>query len=115
MPSCIRLEAKDGHLIAAPGEHAKGFHALDEELACHFGDTPDPKLWYYEWYNVIGLKLALGQTLEEAVTSLQKTLKDMRYRPKPATLNALAFQQRLVQIAEYLNANYTTDAWKEFK
>lgn len=99
MPTSVCFKAKDGHLIAAPGQHKDGFFRLDEEIARHFGDEPDNELWYYGWYDSIALMLALGKTLYQIE---QLFLDDQ-------------CNQRLIDIVRYLKENYDTDAWYEIK
>lgn len=35
---------------------------VDAEMCQHFNVPCDPKLWYLNWYNIIGFPLAMGES-----------------------------------------------------
>lgn len=89
MPNCFSLTRK--------GEKTPtDFIIVDEELCAMLGVPVHPTAWVEHWYNIIGLSLACGKSLEE----LTKQYKEEK-------------AERLVKIAEYLGENYVTNAWCE--
>jgi hypothetical protein len=85
MPSCFALYRK--------GEtEPMILHHVDLEMREHFGVEDDGN-WYKNWYNTIGLSLAIGHDLEK----IREFFPDK------------------VDVIEFLEANYSTDSWKEFK
>ena len=91
MPSCFQLIKK--------GETEPSIlQDVDTEMWNHFkgGEPKGNDRWYRSWYDIIGLGLAMGKTWNE--------LREM-YTDRP----------RLLEIIEYLEDHYTTDAWREFK
>lgn len=86
MPSCFALYYK------ANGEQAM-LNEVDTAMCQALGVEPDPERWYKNWYNTIGLGLAIGHDLNR--------LREF-------------FPDKLDVIA-YLEEYYTTKAWKEWK
>lgn len=70
---------------------------LDVDRAiCHrFEAVADDEHWYGNWYNVIGLYLALGKTMPQVVDLCKDT--------------------GLRHVACFMATNYTADAWYEHK
>ena len=87
MPSCFQLtlrgESEPMNLIK-----------VDEMICSHFNAPVDADKWYENWYNEIGLGLAMGRTWEQ--------IKDT-YSKWP----------EVVAIADYLEATFTTNSWYE--
>lgn len=90
MPNCFQLTKK--------GEfEPKELQLIDDEMWVKLTGTK-PELndkWYLNWYNLIGLALACGKSLEWCVNE---------FAGNP-----------LEKVAQFLEANYTTDAWFEHK
>jgi hypothetical protein len=84
MPNCYRLISKVDGQVA-------DFIAVDEAMCKHFGVEPHPKFWYWNWENVEGLACALG--------------KDWDWQR--------ANMPERKEIIDFLEANYTVDAWAE--
>lgn len=72
------------------------FTLIDEEICQHFGAPVDDDRYFMEWYNTIGLGLAIGKTWEQ----LEEIFKN-----SPTTLKIISF----------LRNNYTADAWYQHK
>lgn len=53
MPNYIQFRKND-EIVASP--------KVDDMMREHFGAEPDPKNWYRNWYNCIGIDLAFGMT-----------------------------------------------------
>ena len=91
MPNCVQLiDKKTGE----PAVLAR----VDDEIRGIFNAPEDKENWLFGWFDVIGLRLALGHSLEE----IQKELLEAK-------------DQELALIAQHLIENYTPKAWKEFK
>ena len=88
MPSCFQLTKK--------GEQAPArLQTVDDEMRVAFGADPDPDKWFEQWYNTIGLGLAMGHDW----VKLREIFKETA----------------LVAVVDWLEANYTTDSWYEHK
>lgn len=74
---------------------------IDEEMCKHFNVTCNPKLWYKNWYNIIGFSLATGSTFQ----SLREDF----------TINTNEWDgpEELLAITNWLDENFTKDAWVE--
>jgi hypothetical protein len=72
---------------------------VDEKICAHFGATPDPVHYFHNWEANIGLMLAVGKTFPE----IKKVCLD----------EGSDFGNRMALIADWLEANYTPDAWAE--
>jgi hypothetical protein len=92
MPNCFRLLDKQ------TGQAEKLAH-VDDLICQHFGAIPDPVHYYLQWYDVIGLPLALGKSWDEIKTRVLDGVNDDRYR----------------QIVDWLAERYTPDAWYQHK
>ena len=99
MPHCFELTDKKTGRVTPLIE-------IDRRLCEGFNITPDPKKWYYNWYNYIGLLLATGQSFDmiraDLATDADLNPDDSWYR-------------QMHSIASWLDRNYTARAWYEFK
>ena len=102
MPNCFSLTRKSD-LEAGPVV----LQVIDEEMCKHFGVPCDPKIYHAYWYQTIGFSLACGKTFEDI-------RDDVRSQIANAT-DILHNLQDLHQIAicDWLEANFTTNAWAE--
>lgn len=87
MPNCFTLTR-----LNKPEEGPVSLTKIDEEMCKHFNVECDPVKYYCEWYNTIGLMLAIGRTFEEIFEIFEGS-------------------ERTIEIAKWLQANFTTDAW----
>lgn len=93
MPNCFRLTRK--------GEREPiALQKLDEELCGLLGESVHPKFWVIGWYAVIGFAIATGKKLGS--TELREYVADM---PEET--------ERLLKILDYLEENFTDEAWVE--
>lgn len=90
MPNCFQLTSKE---TGKP----KNFVELDHDLCEHFGIEPNPERWLMNWYNFVGLALAMGKTFEEI-----RGFVDEDETP-------------LLDIIDYIDERYTADAWYQSK
>jgi hypothetical protein len=74
---------------------------IDDEMRVHFGVPPDKDNWYMDWYTFIGLPLACGKTF----TQIRAIYNDFYQAP------AFSDERRCVEIIDWLDANFTSDAW----
>jgi len=86
MPHCFSLTRKGEKETAT-------LQSVDDAMCAHFGTIPNPKEWYKNWYSTIGLGLAVGHSLQK--------LKE--------------FWPDKSEIIDWLDENYTSDAWREWK
>ena len=73
--------------------------ALDEEICRHLGVEVHPRFWVEGWYDTIGFQIAMGSRLGSE--ELRERVRDYPVRG------------RLPEILEYLERNFTSDAWAE--
>ena len=90
MPNCFQL-LRDG--VAVP------LATIDEEMCLHFGVECHRSRYFNSWFDIIGYDLAKGLTFNEIKTSLASASYDNL--------------STLVQIAEWLEARFTANAWAE--
>lgn len=69
---------------------------IDVEICKHFGVEVDSEKWYCHWYDYLGIALACGKTWGE----LREQYSDDSY---------------LVEICNFLEANYTVNNWREMR
>lgn len=75
------------------------FQYLDEVICLMLGKPCDPDKYYRSWYDIIGLRLAMGQdwaTIVSAFTPVEDS-----------------YDLEMLAICAYLQANYTPESWYE--
>jgi len=89
MPNCFQLtRVGDGY--------PANLHDVDRAICHHFEWVCSDDKWAKGWYNTIGFMLALGKSFSEIIDYYQPCPNPMGY-----------------QVACFLAANYTSDAWYE--
>ena len=101
MPVCFQLYPKGS-------EKPIVLQRLDEELCNHFGVPVDPKNWFNDWYNAIGLPLACGKTFEQIREKLGEYIAEDKQRGDQFMLE---MDETMVKIIDYLNERYTTNSF----
>ena len=87
MPRCFALTKK--------GENKPTkLQTIDDEMREAFGAPPDPAQWFRDWYNIIGLGLAVGKSFAQ----MRKLFED---------------DAELVECLTYLEERYESDCWRE--
>lgn len=89
MPACFQLYRKED-----PTAGAVRFVEVDDKMCAHFGAPVHESNYYENWYNEVGMGLAMGHTWDK--------LREI-YHAYPRTL----------AIIDYLEDNYTTNCWYE--
>jgi hypothetical protein len=100
MPNCFTLTRKGENVPTA-------FVAIDAELCQHFKVPVHETQWYNGWYDYIGLGLACGKPLAELALKCEKHVEEGGEHKD--------FWQRMLQIARWLDDNYTSDSWYQGK
>lgn len=101
MPNCFKLVSKHTHQQVSPAE-------VDKELCEHFHRQVDEKNWMWlgdesmagticNWYDLIGMACAMGKTWDEQ--------REMCHNPEDE------LNKDILQVIDYLEANYEVDAW----
>lgn len=85
MPNCFQL-LRDGSALP--------LNQIDEEICRHFNEPCHKTRYYQGWYDTIGFDLAAGQSFDQIRT-------------------AYADFPKLVEIANWLEANFTVRHWYE--
>ncbi len=100
MPNCFSLTRKTDK-DAGP----VSLQQVDDEMRRHFKEPSDPGHWLWSWDNTIGLALSLGRSFDHIIrechTNLAAYPEDMKY------------YIRKLEMAEYLNQHFVSDAWAE--
>ena len=91
MPNCVQL-------IDKKTEEPAALAKVDDEIREIFNAPADEKNWLFGWFNIIGLRLALGHSLKE----IQAELLEQE-------------DQELALVCQHLMDNYEPKAWREFK
>jgi len=87
MPICFTLTVK--------GENKPmKLQTIDDEMRAAFGAPPDPHRWFRNWYNTIGIGLAVGRSFAQ--------LREV-----------FANDAELVECLTYLEERYVPDCWRE--
>lgn len=97
MPNCFQLTRKGD-------THPSPLVLIDDLMCEHFGVDPDPVKYYYGWYDCIGFRLAMGKTFAEIIEQFNEYIAESR---------SSEYYVVMIEIAKWLDANYTTDAWRE--
>ena len=87
MPNCFTLQRLHSPTVPVP------FNEIDDELRQALNQEPDTEKYLFYWYDIIGLRLAMGQSLQQ----IHDTIED----------------DGLKQVAAYLLRYYTSDAWAQ--
>ena len=103
MPNCFTLTRRS-NLEAGPVP----LNTIDAEMCQFFNEPVDPKRWYQNWYNTIGFDLAMGNSFEQIRADY---LAD-RVADDQSAFDAWT---KLIEIVDWLEANFTADAWYETK
>ena len=89
MPACFKLISRfDGH--------AETMQNVDRRICEHLGQPVHPTRWCVNWYNTVGLLLAMG-----------KTWDDMREIYDPNSVAQI--------VIDFLEIDYRTDSWHEMR
>lgn len=89
MPVCFALCDKE------TGERVP-LAKVDDAICEHFSVVPDERKYYHQWYDIIGFRLAMGETLQEM-------------RDEFASLSA-GYEDKLA-IVKFLQERYVSEAW----
>lgn len=90
MPNCFTLTHK--------GENKPStFQDIDEAMCKFFGAPVHPDDWYRNWYNTVGIGLAVGNSWDK-LREIFDDLDDL---------------DDLDDVIDWLELNYTADAWCE--
>jgi len=89
MPNYFRLVNKQ------TGE-ADTFPAIDDKICAVLGIEPDPGIYYENWFDYLGLEFARGASWDE-IRKIWGNLSDF------------------AQIIDFLEKNYTVEAWYRAK
>jgi hypothetical protein len=79
------------------------------------GVEPDPKHWFMDWYNIIGLALACGKSLEEVRVILENQYREAIVAGADKTDADMKEHVWLMLACDYLEANFTSDSWYQHK
>jgi hypothetical protein len=91
MPNCFALTDKTTNT-------REYFDVIDDKIRAHFGVPADPDNYYMGWYGIIGFRLALGQSFDMIARELQNE-----------------GDTTLLDICDWLNLHYTSEAWAQRK
>lgn len=100
MPNCSSLARK-----SEPTKPV-ALTVIDEEMCKHFNVKCDPKVYYAYWYDHIGFGLAMGRDF----ASIRKYWKGLLSQADP--LNN-GIEERMIEIVDWLDSNFVSDAWSE--
>lgn len=96
MPNCFTLARK-----SEPTKPV-ALTVIDEEMCKHFNVKCDPKIYYCYWYDWIGFRLAMGKdfkSIREGIIEIADVEPE--------------FEKRLVEICDWLDTNFVSDAWSQ--
>ena len=103
MPNCFSLTRK--------GEKdCSTMQAIDAKMCIHFGAPCDEKRYHAEWYNIIGFSLACGKSFESQREEFRKQVASLS---EAGQYDQAHREMHYIAICDWLEANYTSDAWCE--
>lgn len=105
MPVCFQLYKNDS-------KEPSKFQDIDNEI-CTFFKVPVHKTEYHHsWYNIIGLYLAMGSSLNEIIAN-ELELAIQYYEPRNYTKENRLWHLHMAEIAAFLKKNYSPNSWRE--
>lgn len=100
MPVCFNLTLR--------GETEPSLLTKVDEHICETFNVPcDPVKWYNAWYDYIGFRLALGWNWAKIETEVDEDIA------RQTTDEYRAFYQRMKEILNFLQSNYSANGWRE--
>ena len=95
MPNCFQLTRKNE-------KEPSKLTLIDEEICKHFRVAPDPVKWFHNWYDIIGLSIAMGDELGSE-------------KLRANTEKYLDINPQIMEVLSFLEENYTSCAWHAHK
>ena len=105
MPNCFSLTRKTA-LEDGPVDLSK----IDEEMCAFFNQPCNPVKWHCDWFNTIGLDLAMGKDF--AQQALQ-TARLLTTAGKNEDADAVKWYVKQLCVIAWLDENFVEDAWAE--
>ena len=99
MPACFTLTPKGEETPDSLGR-------VDAKICAHFGAPVHPKFFLWEWYTMIGFRLAMGRTWEEIRQSFREGIADNEF---------VDGYTKLLEVVDFLEATYEPCSWAEMK
>src|SRR5215470_10983197 len=81
---------------------------IDEEIRAHFGVASDPKKYYHQWADSIGLALASGQSFDEIIDDCNEAIEE---QSKIANQQGIDYWNIKLTIAEFLQEYFISNCW----
>ena len=105
-------------LFAIGSDKGEPLNQVDEAICKHFGVEVHPTLYYHDWFDVIGFRLALGKTWDEIVEEHQQYIREIEQSvciddADSSALDTLAWYTRTIEIVGFLRERYSVNAWRE--
>jgi hypothetical protein len=92
MPNCFQLIDKVSGVPAT-------FCSIDDRLCADLGVTPDPKLYYMGWYDIIGIRLATGSDWDKIEAEFSVAHDE--------------WEDKIRQVIQWMRERYDSTAWYE--
>lgn len=106
MPNCFQLTRK-----TEPEKGPVSLNAIDAELCGVLGREVHPTAYCMGWFDYIGFKLAMGRSFEEIKAKIISSIAENQGAGKEA--GDVEYYQDMLTLANYLDANFTSDSWAE--
>ncbi len=101
MPNCFSLSRKGSTEFVF-------FQTVDEEMCKHFQVECDPVKYMSGWYDIIGFRLACGKSFSD-----QRKIYQAEIDKPEHDADDKAYYSTLLMIVNWLEENFTSDAWVE--
>ena len=105
MPSCFSLTKKGD-------DKASNLSDVDEEICRKFGVKSDQSKYAWDWYDAIGVRLAMSLSLKEIHGIFTKESVECK---EEGLMASHEFYESLVNVTQFLIENYVSNAWYERK
>lgn len=101
MPNCLQL-TRLSNQEAGPVV----LQEIDHEICQWFLRPTDEEKWFFDWYNCIGFRLAMGKTFAEVEAQFDEYIADREDGIKP-------YYAMMKSIVGFLEERFTPNAWAE--
>ena len=81
-------------LFERDSEHPASFQDIDDKMRLFFNQPASATEWLWGWYDIIGLRLACGQSFDQIKEECERLHMD-----------------ELVKAATWLDYNYRSECW----
>jgi hypothetical protein len=95
------------YLLSDPEKIPVKLTIVDEMICRHFGKEIDPLKYYFDWFDTIGLRLAIGKDFDMQVSDRQKEIEE-DFKDKPDWIEC---NKHEIEIIKYMRSVFGFNSW----